>query len=96
MKSKGDADLGVACRANGILRTNIDATRMGNVGRYINHSCSPNLDMHIVRHRLLVPSAALFAKRNINLGMQAPPKTRRPTNDNYTFTRHHLIVQVRN
>ncbi|CAG8507808.1 6850_t:CDS:2 [Ambispora leptoticha] len=48
-----------------ILRTNIDPTRIGNVGRYINHSCSPNLQMFLVRVNSLVPAAALFATREI-------------------------------
>ncbi len=30
-------------------RTIVDPTAVGNVGRYANHSCSPNMNMHIVR-----------------------------------------------
>eukprot|EP01134_Creolimax_fragrantissima_P006612 CFRG6612T1 len=49
-------------------RTNIDATFMGNIGRYINHSCQPNLIKHIARHGLKVPSVALFSNRDLAVG----------------------------
>uniref|UniRef100_A0A0A9G7E1 SET104 n=1 Tax=Arundo donax TaxID=35708 RepID=A0A0A9G7E1_ARUDO len=49
----------------------IDATRYGNVSRFINHSCSPNLDTHLV----LVESKdcqlahiGLFANQDIAIG----------------------------
>ncbi|KAK8959131.1 Histone-lysine N-methyltransferase SUVR5 [Platanthera guangdongensis] len=49
----------------------IDATKYGNVSRFINHSCSPNL----VNHQVLIESmdsqlahVGLFAKTNISIG----------------------------
>ena len=49
--------------------TCLDPTNIGNVGRFINHSCEPNLIAHAVRvggnpH----PRVALFAGRDINVG----------------------------
>ena len=42
---------------------------MGNIGRYANHSCNPNLTMHPVRSELAsVPHLALFANRAIAKG----------------------------
>ena len=39
-------------------------TFVGNIGRYANHSCAPNLTMHPVRSELAsVPHLALFANR---------------------------------
>ena len=46
----------------------IDPKRNGNVGRFINHSCDPNLIMIPVRVNSEVPSLALFAKRKILAG----------------------------
>ncbi|TPX62453.1 histone-lysine N-methyltransferase [Spizellomyces sp. 'palustris'] len=51
-----------------VYRTNIDPSRFGNVGRFISHSCNPNLAMHIARIDSIVPSAALFALRDIQPG----------------------------
>ena len=48
-----------------VLRTTIDPTDAGNVGRYINHSCDPNLKQVIVRAGSLVPRVGLFAVRDI-------------------------------
>mmetsp|Transcript_75530 Transcript_75530/g.125943 ORF Transcript_75530/g.125943 Transcript_75530/m.125943 type:complete len:318 (-) Transcript_75530:154-1107(-) len=50
-----------------VLRTTIDPTTRGNVGRFINHSCEANLSVHIVRAGSLVPRVALFARRDINV-----------------------------
>ena len=42
----------------------IPQTFVGNIGRYANHSCAPNLTMHPVRSELAsVPHLALFANR---------------------------------
>ena len=45
--------------------TIIDPTKIGNIGRYINHSCDPNLSLQVVRVESLCPSVALFACRDI-------------------------------
>lgn len=46
--------------------TFVDPATVGNVGRFINHSCQPNLVMLPVRVHSLVPRLALFASRNID------------------------------
>lgn len=48
--------------------TIIDPTVVGNIGRYINHSCDPNLVVVPVRVHNMVPIAALFAKKDIVSG----------------------------
>lgn len=50
------------------LITIIDPTVIGNLGRYINHSCSPNLEVVPIRVNSPVPLAALFAHRDIAIG----------------------------
>jgi len=47
------------------LTTYVDATYVGNVGRFINHSCEPNLFVQPVRVENTVPRVALFALRYI-------------------------------
>lgn len=48
--------------------TVVDPTVLGNVGRYLNHSCGPNLSVHPVRSSRRVPHLALFARRDIRAG----------------------------
>lgn len=50
------------------LITIIDPTVIGNLGRYINHSCSPNLEVVPIRVNSPMPLAALFACRDIDIG----------------------------
>lgn len=48
-----------------VQQTIVDPSRIGNIGRYLNHSCDPNLTMHPVRSENMVPHLALFANRPI-------------------------------
>lgn len=49
-----------------ITETFVDPAAVGNVGRFLNHSCQPNLLMQPVRVHSVVPRLALFAGRDIN------------------------------
>lgn len=49
-----------------ITETFVDPALVGNVGRFLNHSCRPNLFMQPVRVHSVVPRLALFAGRNID------------------------------
>ena len=51
-----------------VLTTNVDATLKGNIMRFVNHSCSPNLVLVPVRVDSVVPKLCLFACRNIVKG----------------------------
>lgn len=51
--------------ASGVYKTYIDPTYFGNIGRFINHSCEPNLVMLPVRVDNNIPKLALFAARDI-------------------------------
>ncbi|NXD05944.1 SETMR methyltransferase, partial [Nothocercus nigrocapillus] len=51
-----------------IMETFIDPTHIGNVGRFLNHSCEPNLFMVPVRVDSMVPKLALFAATDISAG----------------------------
>lgn len=46
--------------------TFVDPTAVGNVGRFLNHSCRPNLLMQPVRVHSAIPRLALFAGRSID------------------------------
>ena len=48
--------------------TVIDPTRIGNIGRYLNHGCTPNAKIVPVRTQSVVPTAAVFALRDIAAG----------------------------
>ena len=51
----------------------VDATLFGNLSRFINHSCDPNLNIFSVYINNLdinMPQLAMFAKRNIKRGEQ--------------------------
>ncbi|XP_056104576.1 histone-lysine N-methyltransferase SETMAR [Rhinichthys klamathensis goyatoka] len=50
---------------DGATQTFVDPVAVGNVGRFINHSCQPNLLMVPVRVHSLLPRLALFANRDI-------------------------------
>jgi histone-lysine N-methyltransferase SETMAR len=52
------------------VRTNIDATRVGNVARFINHACNGgNLLPCLVRSAgSVIPRLVLFSRRHINEG----------------------------
>ena len=41
---------------------------LGNIGRYINHSCMPNLTMVPVRVDTITPHLALFTSKNVDKG----------------------------
>ncbi|XP_066453060.1 histone-lysine N-methyltransferase SETMAR isoform X1 [Eleutherodactylus coqui] len=51
-----------------ILETFIDPTHVGNIGRFLNHSCQPNLVMVPVRTHSMQPRLALFAAQDIQPG----------------------------
>ncbi|XP_053144153.1 histone-lysine N-methyltransferase SETMAR [Hemicordylus capensis] len=51
-----------------IIETFVDPTYIGNIGRFLNHSCEPNLFMVPVRIDSMVPKLALFADREISAG----------------------------
>ncbi|KAM3914547.1 histone-lysine N-methyltransferase SETMAR [Leptodactylus fuscus] len=51
-----------------VLETVVDPTHIGNIGRFLNHSCQPNLVMVPVRTHSMVPRLALFAAQDIRAG----------------------------
>lgn len=60
-----------------ILRTNIDATRVGGVARFVNHSCNPNMKLVVYREndgcldtRNLIGTPIFVATRVIHPGEQ--------------------------
>ncbi|KAK7101957.1 hypothetical protein V1264_020258 [Littorina saxatilis] len=54
--------------SGGMILTCVDPRLTGNVGRFANHSCDPNLLMVPVRVENSVPRLALFARRDISAG----------------------------
>ncbi|KAJ5069198.1 histone-lysine n-methyltransferase h3 lysine-9 specific suvh1 [Anaeramoeba ignava] len=48
-----------------IMRTNIDSEYKGNVSRFFNHSCFPNLSIFFIRFDYQIPHVGFFANRNI-------------------------------
>ncbi|KAG8516854.1 Histone-lysine N-methyltransferase SETMAR [Galemys pyrenaicus] len=69
LQAAGDANYIIAVREHvrggQVLETFVDPARVGNVGRFLNHSCEPNLLMVPVRIDSMVPKLALFAARHI-------------------------------
>lgn len=53
-----------------IVHTYVDPTFIGNIGRYINHACDPNLMVVPVRTDTTVPKICLFACRDIAAGTE--------------------------
>ena len=53
---------------NMTINTFIDGEENGNVSRFLNHSCEPNLYFDIVRINHFIPQAAFFALRDIEDG----------------------------
>jgi len=47
-------------------KTIVDPTVIGNIGRYANHSCDPNIVIVPVRIQTVIPHLALVASRDIN------------------------------
>ena len=50
------------------INTYIDAETFGGVGRFINHSCDPNLYFEFVRISHFIPHVAFYANRKILKG----------------------------
>ena len=55
---------------NEAILTIVDPTVIGNIGRYLNHSCQPNLSMHLIRSQDWTPHVALFANQDIEAGVE--------------------------
>ncbi|XP_029990598.1 histone-lysine N-methyltransferase SETMAR [Sphaeramia orbicularis] len=54
----------------GVTETFVDPAVVGNVGRFLNHSCKPNLHMVPVRVHSVVPRLALFADQDVDAGAE--------------------------
>ncbi|XP_022207252.2 histone-lysine N-methyltransferase SETMAR [Nilaparvata lugens] len=53
-----------------VVETFVDPTCIGNIGRYINHSCNPNAAIVPVRFDSLEPHLAIFALTDIGSGCE--------------------------
>lgn len=53
---------------NKVLCTAIDATNLGNISRFYNHSCDPNIGVFAVRVDNILPRVCFFALRDIEKG----------------------------
>lgn len=51
-----------------VTETFIDPTKIGNIGRYVNHSCNPNSVVVPVRIDSVIPRLAIFALHDIEVG----------------------------
>ena len=54
--------------SSGPLVTYVDPCKRGNIGRFINHSCTPNAFIVPVRVENMVPKLCVFARRDISPG----------------------------
>jgi hypothetical protein len=50
------------------ISTFIDAEEKGNISRFLNHSCEPNLQFDIIRVNHFIPHVGFYAKRDIKQG----------------------------
>lgn len=50
------------------IKTCIDSELYGNMSRFINHSCEPNLYLEIIRTNYFIPQIAFFALKDIKAG----------------------------
>ncbi|XP_055325943.1 probable histone-lysine N-methyltransferase set-23 [Sitodiplosis mosellana] len=55
----------IGCGDGEAIQTFIDPSRIGNIGRYLNHSCDANCQIISVRVDALIPKLGIFAKRAI-------------------------------